>query len=112
HVDGDHHGFDRALIDSTRYEVIVMMVFAATIGGAAHLVLNIFGPGFDAAAPALVLLMLFPVMASITVTQTQALWAVNRPGLTSIVALARLVVTIALLIILTPTMHMIGPALA
>jgi O-antigen/teichoic acid export membrane protein len=112
HVEGDHHGFDRALIDSTRYEVIVMTVFAATIGGAAHLVLNIFGPGFDAAAPALVLLMLFPVMASITVTQTQALWAVDRPGLTSLVALARLVVTIALLVILTPPMHMIGPALA
>jgi O-antigen/teichoic acid export membrane protein len=112
HTDGDHHGFDRALIDSTRYEVIVMMVFAATIGGAAHLVLSIFGPGFDAAAPALVLLMLFPVMASITVTQTQALWAVNRPGLTSLIALARLVVTIALLVILTPAMHMVGPALA
>jgi O-antigen/teichoic acid export membrane protein len=112
HTEGDHHGFDRALIDSTRYEVIVMMVFAATIGGAAHLVLSIFGPGFNAAAPALALLMLFPVMASITVTQTQALWAVNRPGLTSLIALARLVVTIALLVVLTPAMHMVGPALA
>ena len=112
HTEGDYHGFDRALIDSTRYEVIVMTVFAATIGGAAHLVLGIFGPGFDAAAPALALLMLFPVMASITVTQTQALWAVNRPGLTSLIALARLVVTIALLVVLTPATHMVGPALA
>ncbi len=112
HTEGDRHGFDRALVDSIRYEVIGMLLFAAAIGGAAHWVLKIFGPGFDAAAPALVLLALYPAMASITVTQTQALWAVDRPGLTSLVAIARLVVTIALLVVLTPLMHMIGPALA
>jgi O-antigen/teichoic acid export membrane protein len=112
HTEGDRHGFDRALVDSIRYEVIGMLLFAAAIGGAAHSVLKIFGPGFDAAAPALVLLALYPALASITVTQTQALWAVDRPGLTSIVAIARLVVTIGLLIVLTPLMHMVGPALA
>lgn len=112
HTEGDRHGFDRALVDSIRYEVIGMLLFAAAIGGAAHSVLKIFGPGFDAAAPALVLLALYPAMASVTVTQTQALWAVDRPGLTSIVAIARLVVTIALLVVLTPLMHMVGPALA
>jgi O-antigen/teichoic acid export membrane protein len=112
HTEGDRHGFDRALVDSIRYEVIGMLLFAAAIGGAAHSVLRIYGPGFDAAAPALVLLTLYPAMASVTVTQTQALWAVDRPGLTSIIAIARLVVTIALLVALTPAMHMIGPALA
>jgi O-antigen/teichoic acid export membrane protein len=112
HTGGDGHGFDRALIDSIRYEVIGMLLLAAAIGGAAHSVLDIFGPGFSAAAPALVLLMFFPVLASITVTQTHALWAVDRPGLTSVVTIVRLVVTIVLLVVLTPTMNFVGPALA
>ncbi len=112
HTDGDHHGFDRALVDSIRYEVVGMLLFAAVIGGAAHTILGIFGPGFAEATPALVLLMLYPVLASITVTQTQALWAVDRPGLTSIAAVARLAVTIGLLFALTPPLHMVGPALA
>lgn len=112
HSDGDGHGFDRALIDSIRYEVIGMLLLGAAIGGAAHSVLSIFGPGFGQAAPALVLLALFPALASVSVTQTQALWAVNRPGLTSIIAFVRLAVAIALLVFLTPSMHMVGPALA
>lgn len=112
HTEGDGHGFDRAMIDSIRYEVIGMLMLAAAIGGAAHTVLDIFGPGFSRAGPALILLALFPALASVTVTQTQALWAVNRPGLTSIVALIRLAVTIVALVLLTPKMHMVGPALA
>jgi O-antigen/teichoic acid export membrane protein len=112
HTQGDGHGFDRALIDSIRYEVIGMLLLAAAIGGAAHSVLAIFGPGFGQATPALVLLALFPVLASVGVTQTQALWAVDRPGLTSIFSLIRLVVTIGLLVALTARMNMVGPALA
>jgi O-antigen/teichoic acid export membrane protein len=109
---GDGHGFDRALIDSIRYEVVGMLLLAAAIGGAADQVLDLFGPGFSPAAPALVLLLFFPVLASITQTQTQGLWAVDRPGLTSLVALLRLAVTIALLVVLTPSMNYVGPALA
>ena len=112
HSAGDGHGFDRALIDSIRYEVIGMLLLAAVLGGAAHFVLDIFGPGFSAAVPALVLLLFFPVLASIAITQTQALWAVDRPGLTSIVAMARLAVTIVLLVLLTPGMNFAGPAIA
>ncbi|HEX6688726.1 MAG TPA: polysaccharide biosynthesis C-terminal domain-containing protein [Solirubrobacterales bacterium] len=112
HSEGDGHGFDRALIDSVRYEVVGMLLIAAVLGGAAHSVLAIFGPGFGQAAPALVLLSLFPAMASITVAQTQALWAINRPGLTSVVALARLAVTIGLLFALTPSLGVSGPAIA
>jgi O-antigen/teichoic acid export membrane protein len=109
---GDGHGFDRALIDSIRYEIVGMLLLAAAIGGAAEQVLEIFGPGFSPAAPALVLLLFFPVIASITQTQTQGLWAVDRPGLTSVVALLRLAVTVVLLVVLTPSMHYVGPALA
>jgi O-antigen/teichoic acid export membrane protein len=112
HTKGDGHGFDRALIDSIRYEVIGMLLIAAAIGGAAHSVLELFGPGFSLATPALAMLMLYPVLASITVTQTQALWATNRPGRTSVIAIARLVVTIALLVALTPSIGIVGPAIA
>jgi O-antigen/teichoic acid export membrane protein len=112
HSEGDGHGFDRAMVDSIRYEVIGMLLLAAAIGGAAHSVLGLFGPGFGRATPALALLAIYPALASISVTQTQALWAVDRPGLTSIIALVRLVVTVALLILLTPVMEIAGPALA
>lgn len=112
HSAGDGHGFDRALIDSIRYEVIGMLLLAAALGGAAHSVLDVFGPGFSAAVPALVLLLFFPVLASIAITQTQALWAVDRPGLTSLVAMVRLAVTIVLLVFLTPGMNFAGPAIA
>lgn len=112
HSQGDGHGFDRAMVDSIRYEVIGMLLLAAAIGGAAHSVLGLFGPGFGRATPALAILAVYPALASVSVTQTQALWAVNRPGLTSLIALVRLVVTVALLVALTPIMEIAGPALA
>jgi O-antigen/teichoic acid export membrane protein len=112
HKAGDGHGFDRALIDSIRYEVIGMLLIAAAIGGAADYVLRIFGPGFSQAAPALVLLMLYPAFAGITVTQTQALWATDRPALTSWISGVRLFVNLALLIVLTPRIGIAGPAIA
>jgi O-antigen/teichoic acid export membrane protein len=112
HTSGDGHGFDRALIDSIRYEVVGMLLLAATLGGTARTVLGIFGSGFDIATPALVLLLFFPVLASITITQTQALWAVNRPGVTSTVSVLRLLLTLVLLVLLTPKMNFVGPALA
>lgn len=112
HAQGDKHGFDRALIDSIRYEVIGMLLIAAVLGGAAHSVLDVFGPGFNSATPALVLLMLFPALASVTATQTQALWATNRPGVTSVIAGVRLAITIVLLVVLTPSVGMVGPAIA
>ena len=112
HKEGDGHGFDRALIDSIRYEVIGMLLIAAVIGGAARSILKVFGPGFSIATTALALLAIFPALASITVTQTQALWATNRPALTSVIAVLRLIITVALLVILTPSIGITGPAIA
>jgi O-antigen/teichoic acid export membrane protein len=112
HTSGDSHGFDRAMIDSIRYEVIGMLLIAAAIGGAAHSVLDIFGPGFAQATQALAVLAVFPALASVTFVQTQALWATNRPGLTSIAASARLIVTLVLLVVLTPSLGVVGPAIA
>jgi O-antigen/teichoic acid export membrane protein len=112
HTEGDGHGFDRALIDSIRYEMIGILLIAAAIGGAAHSVLELFGPGFASATQALALLMLFPALASVTVTQTQALWATSQPGRTSLIAIMRLLVTVALLVVLTPRIGILGPSIA
>jgi O-antigen/teichoic acid export membrane protein len=112
HQAGDGHGFDRAMIDSIRYEVVGMLLIAAAIGGSANYILRVFGPGFSQAAPALVLLILYPAFAGITVTQTQALWATDRPALTSWISGARLFVNLGLLIVLTPAIGMAGPAIA
>jgi O-antigen/teichoic acid export membrane protein len=112
HTTGDGEGFDRALIDSIRYEAAGMLLIAAVIGGAAHTVLSVFGAGFERASTALAVVMLYPALASVTATQTQALWATNRPGRTSMIAIVRLVVTVVLLITLTPSIGILGPAIA
>lgn len=112
HSDGDHHGFDRALIDSIRYEMVGMLLIAAAIGGASRAVMAVFGSGFGQAAGALSILAVYPALASVTVAQTQALWAVDKPGATSVIAIVRLVVTIGLLIALTGPLGIVGPAIA
>jgi O-antigen/teichoic acid export membrane protein len=112
HTSGDSEGFDRAMIDSIRYEMVGMLLFAAAIGGAAHSVLQVFGPGFTRGTTALALLMLYPALAAITVTQTQAMWATNRPGRTSMISIARLIVTLALVAALTPSVGIAGPVIA
>lgn len=109
---GDGEGFDRALIDSIRYALVGMLLLAAVCGGAAHSILDVFGPGFSRAAPAMTLLSAYPALASIAIAQSQALYAVDRPGLTSIMAMARLAVTILLTVALTPRIGITGPAIA
>jgi O-antigen/teichoic acid export membrane protein len=109
---GDGLGFDRALLDTTRYALIGMLLIASVCGGAAHAVLTLFGPGFSRAAPAFALLIAYPAFVTITAAQTQALWAVERPALTSVTALARLTVTIILTFALTPMVGIVGPAIA
>jgi O-antigen/teichoic acid export membrane protein len=112
HTSGDGEGFDRALVDSIRYELAGMLMIGAAIGGAARSVLAIFGPGFATAATALSLLAVFPALASVTLTQTQALWATDRPARSSVIAGVRLVVTLTLLVLLTPRLGTVGPAIA
>lgn len=109
---GDHSGFDRALLDTTRYALIGMLLIASVCGGAAHGILSVFGPGFARAAPAFALLIAFPALATITSAQTQALWSVDRPGLTSVTSIARVSATVALTVLLTPRLGIVGPAIA
>ena len=109
---GDHEGFDRALTDTIRYALIGLLLIAADFGGAAHATLQVFGPGFSRATVVLMLLLAYPALGSITTAQNQALFAVDRPGLTSIVSLTRMVLTIAATVLLTSAIGIAGPAIA
>jgi O-antigen/teichoic acid export membrane protein len=108
---GDGAGFDRALIDTMRYALIGMLLIASVCGGGAHAILTLFGPGFSRADGAFALLIAYPALATISSAQMQALWALDRPGLTSVIALARLCVTISLTVLLTPRVGIVGPAI-
>ena len=109
---GDHEGFDRALTDTIRYTLTGLLLIAAVLGGAAEPILRLFGPGFSRAATALTLLMLSPAFNAVSIAQTQALLADNLPGLSSIVAVARMALTVAMTIVLTPRIGITGPAIA
>jgi O-antigen/teichoic acid export membrane protein len=109
---GDHEGFDRALTDTIRYALVGLLLIAAVIGGAAEPILRLFGPGFSQAAVALMLLMLYPALNSVSVAQNQALLTVDLPGFTSVVAVTRMLITVGGAILLTRPMGITGPAVA
>jgi O-antigen/teichoic acid export membrane protein len=110
-TDGDTAGFDRALVDTIRYAAIGLLLVAAVAGGAAHGVMALFGPGFDVAADALAVLLLVPAVVGVTAIQRTALLAADRPGITSVIMVARLAVTLAATLILTWRLGVTGAAL-
>lgn len=83
---GDADGHDRALFDSIRLLLIGMLALAGTAGGAAYGVMALFGPGFDAAANALAILLLAQAVAAIPACCTMCLYSADRPGIVSIVS--------------------------
>ena len=108
---GDSAGFDRALIDTLRYAAVMMLLLAAGAGGASHTLMKVFGSGFERADNAFSLLMLMPAVAAFTLIQSQALFAVNRPTVTSVTAGARLIATVAISIPATMAFGLVGPAI-
>ncbi len=107
----DRAGFERGLADATRYVVTVMLLPAAAAGGAAEGVMNLFGPGFPRASGALALLLLVPALATTMVFQTQALLALERPTLTSVLSIGRLIVTVSASVGLTIAIGITGTAI-
>ena len=108
---GDLAGADRALIDSVRYVLGGLMLVAAAGGGAAVGVTELFGPGFDQGATALVLLLLVAPLAIVSHVQFQAMWALNRPMTSSVIAMVRMAVGLPLMVVLTWQMGITGTAL-
>lgn len=109
---GDSEGFDRALVDTIRYSAAAMMLPAAIGGGAAYGVMAIFGPGFERASDALALLLLMPAMFTVSDIQRHALFSVDRPVATTVIAVARMLTTLLLCVPLTIALDATGAALA
>jgi O-antigen/teichoic acid export membrane protein len=107
---GDRHGFDVALVDALRYVALIMLLPAAAGGGAAQGVMALFGPGFDQARDALALTLLLPALVTMSNLQSHALFAVERPITSTLVNLARMVVTVIASIIFVALMGLTGAA--
>jgi O-antigen/teichoic acid export membrane protein len=108
---GDQEGFDRALVDTVRYCMAGMLLPAAAAGGAATSVMALFGPGFGRAADALGVLLLMPALITAAQVLRNALFAVDRPGLSSMIALVRMAITVAATVALTSWLGITGAAL-
>jgi O-antigen/teichoic acid export membrane protein len=108
---GDREGFDRALVDTIRYCTAGMLLPAGAAGGAATSVMALYGPGFGRAADALGLLLLMPALITAAQILRNALFAVDRPGLSSVIALVRMVITVAATVALTSWLGITGAAL-
>jgi O-antigen/teichoic acid export membrane protein len=107
----DHVGFDRALVDTLRYLVILGLWVASVGAGASHAVMSMFGPGFLRASGALSLLLFLPPLMFAATTQTQGLYAVDRPGITSWFSGVRLLITTGVAIAATKAIGIEGPAI-
>jgi O-antigen/teichoic acid export membrane protein len=108
---GDHEGFDRAFLDSIRYAALGMLLPAAAGGGAAPAVMALYGPGFDAASDALALVLLIPAIATVSYIQFNILWADDRPWITTVVSVARMLIAVVLSAVLAAGMGVTGAAL-
>lgn len=112
HEIGDHEAFDRALLDSIRYIAIVLLLPASVAGGAATGVMSLYGAGFERGSTALAILLVVPTLLTTVILQMQALLAVNRPLATTVVSVARAVVTIAAGIAFSVWLGITGMAIA
>jgi O-antigen/teichoic acid export membrane protein len=109
---GDHEGFDRALVDTSRYAAVVMLIPAAVGGGAGYGVMELFGPGFEDAGNTLAILLLVPALAAVANAHAQALTANDRPLTATMVAAGQLLLTASLTFALVPALGMLGAGLA
>jgi O-antigen/teichoic acid export membrane protein len=104
----DRRGHDVAVVDSIRYAAFALFLPAAAGGGAAAGVMDIFGPGFDEAAPALVAVLLVPPLAAVSTVQGQALLAADRPLRVTAITIGRCLVTVATTYVLVRTVGVWG----
>src|SRR4051794_7261080 len=111
HSEGDHEGFDRALMDTMRYSAVFMLLIGAVGAGSAHGLMHLFGPGFVRAQDAFAVLMLLPALTTLAVIQNHALYAVGRPTITSVIAFVRLIVVVAVSVPATLLLGITGPAI-
>lgn len=109
---GDDEGAERAFFDTIRYAATGLLLVAAAVGGAAHGVMSVFGPGFDVAADALALMMLGPFLLMLASVQGMLLFAADRPIVTTVASVTALAVTLGLAIPLSQRLGVTGMAIA
>jgi O-antigen/teichoic acid export membrane protein len=110
--EADRDGHDRALVDSARYAAAGLLLFAAVGGGAARGVMSVFGPGFDEGATALALLLVVEALIAVAAVFISALYAADRPLVTTAANLAAMAITVGAGIPLARELGVAGPALA
>jgi O-antigen/teichoic acid export membrane protein len=108
---GDGQGYARALVDSLRYTTIALLLVASAAGGVAEGIMRVFGPGFQRADTALVILLAYPVLVSLSQFQRFALLSVDRPWLGTISGLLRFGVTMGGAVLLTWKLGPYGAAI-
>ncbi|HET6449404.1 MAG TPA: lipopolysaccharide biosynthesis protein [Conexibacter sp.] len=111
-ANGDRHGFDRALVDTLRYVLMGLLLLAAVGAGAAEGIMDVFGGGFDRAAPALAVLMALPALQTVSSILRHALFALGRPVATTASGVLRMVVTLAVSVPLSLALGSVGTACA
>ena len=109
-VEDDRDAFDRTLLDTARYAALALLLVGAAAGGAAEGVMHIFGPGFDAGADALAVLLITPALTVLAGIASQAQYAFDRPWVGTVNAVVGMVAKVALVIVLTETSGITGAA--
>lgn len=109
---GDRAGHDVAFVDSIRYAMMALLLMAAALGSTSREVMGLFGPGFSSAAPALALLAVVPALSTASSLQAVVLYSANRPLITSVLAVGRLVVALPLAFLLVPAQGASGAAVS
>jgi O-antigen/teichoic acid export membrane protein len=103
-------GHDRALVDSIRLLLIGLLALAATAGGAAYGVMDLYGPGFSAGANALAILLLAQALAAIPACCAMCLWAANRPAAVSVASGIACLVGVSACVVFSLKLGVTGPA--
>ncbi len=111
-AEGDHEGFDRALVDSIRYSVTVMLLPAAVGGGAAYGVMSVFGPGFSQGAGALPFILVLPAISIVAAMLGTALFSVDRLVTSTLITIVGKLVVIGLTFVLPLWLGITGAAVA
>lgn len=104
--------FERTLVDAARYLATGLLLLAAAGGGAAEGVMALFGPGFPAAADALAILLVMPALYSVGTLQTNALIALERPGVASAITAVTATLVVAAGVALSAAYGVTGLAAA
>jgi O-antigen/teichoic acid export membrane protein len=89
HDERDGERFNAVLHQALRPMLLGLSLFVAVVAGASHGIMEVFGDGFDEAAPALALLVLAVSLYACAIIVSSMLPAMDRPGLAARITVIR-----------------------